>query len=166
MNRAPSILAAALLAAFLCLGSEGVLAQCSDCICASDSTCSNVSCGSSPTANCTRVEFTAACTGDYVLRVHTDCQDSECGGCQTCATVWRVDNGIEYYQSNCHDNNCNTNDCKYTCAGISLSAGSRYALYVCKVPCPGAADDCSECKSVCVAKACLAYGLSGSSCLP
>lgn len=161
MMKAPSILTAAvMLAVFLCYGNSYA---CADCVCARDNTCSNVACGTNPTANCTRVEFEPVCNGTYTFYVETNCSGENCGGCQACASVWKIVSGVETLAATCETNGCNVNVCTQSCS-VSLSPGSTYVLYVCKVPCAGPAEDCEDCKVNCEAVGCVSYGVTSQPC--
>lgn len=166
MTHLPSNTAAMIfLAVFLCLGMTERSWGCSDCVCATDNTCSNDMCANTPNANCTRHEFTAACTGTYTFYVETTCVDDLCSGCQTCASVWKVTGGPEVFLAQCETNGCNVTVCNQSCS-VSLIQGASYVLYVCKVYCPGGADDCEDCKASCNAVACLSNGAYGTPCTP
>jgi hypothetical protein len=166
MTHLPSTAAAMIcFAVFLCLGMTTESWACEDCVCASDNACSNEACMNTPSANCTRIEFSPECNGAYVLYAETSCGDQYCSGCQCCASVWKLGGGSETLIGTCETNNCNVSGCTQT-SNLSLSSGSVYALYVCKVPCPGIAEDCSECKSACDANACVYPVLSTAPCTP
>lgn len=166
MKHAPSATTAIItFAVFLCLGMTTQLWACSDCICLTDSTCSNDMCGSNPTANCSRLEFSPACDGVYTFHVSTNCAGDYCGGCQSCASVWKLAGGNEYFLTSCETNNCNIGGCSQDCQ-IELDSSTTCVLYVCKVYCPGAAGDCGECKQSCGAIACLSYGIVSTNCTP
>lgn len=161
MRKAPSNLTAAvLLAVFLCFGNAYA---CTDCVCASDNTCSNVACGANLTANCTRLEFEPECDASYTFYVETNCMGDNCGGCQACASVRKIVGGSEIIQATCETNNCNVSDCDQTCT-VNLSPGATYVLYVCKIPCPGGGDECEHCKEDCSAIACVSYGVTSMPC--
>jgi len=145
MKKAPSILAAALLAAFLCLGSSGSYAQCNICVSAYDATCSGTyadcqtnlaGCGSSNT-------FTVPCTGSYDFGAKIVCS----GACNCSACVIVAVNATTYIvgqtESGCPVQSCNN------LTSISLVAGVTYRLYVCKRPCDGDEINCNNCPGDC-----------------
>lgn len=168
MKKAPSILAAALLAAFLCLGETAYC--CSECFCISDSTCSDVGCGENLTANCTRYEFSPRCDGNYSFYTETRCSGASgsCSKCQACANLFKISGGVENWIDNCHTADCNLTppNCTYDCGATSipLVAGNSYVLYVCKVPCPDFS--CGSCPNTCTAYACLSYNWVFTPCVP
>lgn len=171
MRNAPFTMSAMLtLAVFLCLRICSTATACSECICFSDNTCSNVGCTENLTANCTRTVFTPACTGDYLFNTETICtgESGVCEKCQSCASIYKVVGGQEYWHGHCHTANCGGANpaCNFSCGTISLIASDSYAVYVCKVPCPWWGSDCESCPNTCSAYACLSIGISAGPCRP
>lgn len=166
MKKAPSTFTAiALLAVFLFLGNGNLGLACSECICFIDETCSNQGCTENLTTNCKRTEFTPECDQAYTLTVGTICTgDSDCEDCRACANLFKLDNGVETWLSNCHTHECDIGNCTTNCGqSQTLSSSDTYVIYICKVPCPGG-PDCEDCASDCIAYACLSYG--ALSCTP
>lgn len=170
MKHVPSAIAAMIiLAAFLCLGLTTQLWACSDCICTTDNTCANDSCDVDLTANCTRLEFTAKCDGNYDLYASVTSCGTSCGKCYSCVNVFEISDNTEVWIANCHTNHCYINDCETPCnSSVDLSANVTYVLYVCKLFCPDyeGVEDCEDCDASCVAVGCLSYGFTSTSCTP
>lgn len=165
LSHKPSKLAAILcLAAFFCFGVPQLFAG-ENCFCLADSACTNGYCSVFPTADCARREITLACSGAYVLRVELDCDGEFCGGCQSCASLWKLSGDRKQLVLSCETNGCTVNACENSCSAI-LSADDKYVLYVCKLPCPGAANDCGECSTTCEAVACLYSETTSTPCTP
>jgi len=168
MTKAPSILAAALLAAFLCLGEPAYC--CSECFCISDNSCTNAGCGENLTANCTRHEFSPRCDGYYSFYTETRCTGGtgSCSKCQACANLFKLSGGVEEWIANCHTADCNaaTPNCTYDCGQtpVQLLTGNTYVLYVCKVPCP--TFSCVSCTDNCTAYACMSINMIFTPCVP
>ena len=106
------------------------------------------------TTNCTGTNFTVPVTGDYCLKIRTECsEEDDCKYCQACANVYDRSNIVN--GSNCHMNPCE--GCDQDCGGdcFELETGITYTLYVCLSPCqigvnPRDCDDCpddSQCKA-------------------
>lgn len=157
--------AIALLAVFLFLGTSRSFA-CSDCVCATDNTCSNTACTENLTANCSRVEFTAECTGDYdFYAMVTSCGDA-CGKCNSCVNLFKLSGTKELFIANCHTTNCNIDDCVHECTDVFLNANDTYVLYVCKTYCPGYSESCEDCDESCVAVGCVSLNNLSMPCTP
>jgi hypothetical protein len=157
------------IAVFLCLGMTEKSWGCSDCVCFSDSTCSNVGCSENLTANCERIEFSPACDGNYVFATYTACTGGTavCSKCQACANLYKLSGTSEIFIANCHTAECDAGNCGYICSSsIELSAGGTYVMYICKVPCPAPpGTNCENCPDNCKAYACLSHGV-GTPCTP
>lgn len=169
MNRAPIRTSAMLLlAVFLCWEIPQAEA-CSECRCFSDTGCAPTGCDFNLTTNCTRTQFSPACTGDYSFRTETRCtgMNGDCSKCQSCANIYKLDGNEETWIANCHTSDCSGQnpDCDYLCsAEIELSANATYVMYVCLVPCPGS--NCVSCTENCTAYACLYTEPSTGPCEP
>lgn len=147
---------AALLLIFLLFGAATGFAQvdCAQTVTGSDAGCTYPhDCLS--TNGCTKVTFQAACTGNYDFDVWTKCDNVRCYQCQACAVIFPVNSAQRV--GDCHTDRCNQADCNKTCS-VPLVAGVEYDLYVCLIPCPGIADDCTDCGNDCAALACVRYG--------
>jgi hypothetical protein len=169
MRTAPSTLTAMIfLAVFLCLviPSRAVFA-CTECICFSDNTCSDVECLPGLTTNCSRTTFTPACDGSYTFFTKVTCTGgASCKKCMSCASLFVIDQGVEVFFKDIHNNGCNGGTCLSPFVSATLSTNRTYAIYVCKVPCPDGSSTCEECVASCTAHACLSYGPSPTSCVP
>lgn len=162
MIKAPSTLAAMMiLAVFLCLGNSNTVWACSECICFSDATCSNLQACNQPDANCTRTVFIVDCDERYTFTTSTSCTgEGSCDKCQSCANLYKTDGTTETYIANCHTTNCGNGGCFYDCLALDspLSSQATYVMYVCKVPC--GQGTCESCPGSCTAYACLSYGVT------
>lgn len=162
MRKAPVFLAAMTsLAVLLCLVLNTTqVSACSECFCISDNSCTSGECSVSLTTNCTRREFTAACSGDYTLYTETSCTGGEnCFKCQSCANLFKLSSGIEVWIANGHTNTCDHGVCTSSTT-IHLNEGDTYVLYVCKIPCPDGSSVCGDnCTASSTAYACLSYGV-------
>lgn len=162
MKKAPSTSSAmVILAVFLFLGVSVMPSfACQDCQCFSDNTCSDVECASNLTANCTRSEFTPACTGTYIIRTETRCSGggSNCTLCYSCANIFKLTGGTEIFLANGHTNACGFGGCVATVyPTVNLIAGSTYVIYTCKLPCSQTGATCESCSANCTAYACISY---------
>ncbi len=169
MKRAPFTVAAALcLAVFLCPGigqADLTQADCSDCICITDATCSDDGCTTFLTSNCSRREFTPACTGIYDLYAAVVSCGDVCGKCFSCVNIFQLDGTTETFLANCHTHVCASDICETSCT-VELNASTIYVLYVCKLYCPGYANDCEDCDESCEAIGCISYGHTNLPCTP
>lgn len=165
MRKAPSIsTATVILAVFLCLEipSSRVMA-CQECLCfPGDKTCTDVGCTKDLKATCVKTLFSPACSGEYSIYTETRCTGGgSCQSCQACANIYQVSGGTETFLANGHTNGCSAGLCINTVTPtVRLSSGITYAIYVCKVTCPGPGDlPCEACPSTCTAYACISYGV-------
>lgn len=156
------------LAVFLCLGLPARICACTECICATDNTCSNDECSVDLTTNCTRLEFSPECDGEYAFYAAVNSCETLCGKCYSCVNLFKVSGGNEIWVANCHTNLCSVDECGTTCSSVSLTSSSTYVLYVCKLYCADyeGVEDCGDCDASCVAVGCLSYGLSTIPCTP
>jgi len=154
MKKAPSILAAALLAAFLSLGIDAASGACTQKICVEDQTCSGswAECPFDPSADCASSAFTAVCTGNYLMRALVACANG-CDACEVCVMVEHVPSGAIVGYCNTQ---CSVDDCDNMCS-VSLIKDQNYFLYVCRTPCNG--QDCDDCPGSCRAFGCVCFGL-------
>lgn len=136
-------------------------AQCTECVCGTDWTCSASDCNNNLTQGCTRVEFTAQCSGTHSFSVWSSCTSTPCSNCWPCVNLFAVSGGNETHVANCHVQDCFNGDCDRVCQ-VNLQQGRTYALYVCKIPCPD--ESCATCKSDCAVVGCISYGVT--SCAP
>lgn len=157
--------AVVMIMAVLFLEQSPVFAQgCSQCICATDETCQNVdNCGTQ--TNCTRVQFTASCNGTYRIRATTGCTSGNCSYCRSCVNLYKMVEGVEVFQTNCHNDNCDTGECLQF-VDFPLEIGKIYILYVCKQPCPNIDRDCDDCNESCKAYGCIYFPTSDLGCVP
>jgi hypothetical protein len=167
MTHLPSTTAAMIcLAVFLCLGMTEKSWGCSDCVCAQDNTCSGEECTENLTANCTRLEFTAACSGTYHLHAEVTSCGELCGKCYSCVNLYKITGGTEVQVANCHTNGCGVNNCETTCSTVTLASGGMYVLYVCKLYCREQVEECESCDEACVAVGCVYTDITSATCLP
>ncbi len=137
--------------------------SCEQCICAADANC--IALEDCPDEGdldgCKFVSFTAACNGNYSMRITLICpNEDQCESCMACAVLYDVESGTEI--GRCHTG-CILNDCTYDCAtGATLQSGHDYKFYVCLVTCFGE-DVCDKCEG-CTARGFLYRTTFSSAC--
>ena len=158
--------ATVLLAVFLCIFlTAPFVFGCSECLCFSDNSCSNDECMPGLTTNCTRAEFTPACSGDYMFFARVVC-GAICSKCMACVSIYKLTGGNEYYITDVHNNGCNVGICESSTVTIDLDESQTYVMYVCKVPCPDGNSTYENFSESCAAYGCIAYGVTSTQCGP